>query len=196
MVYRRSERLEEHLKSVNTLEMFRRSEESKQPVDSDAAYWSESLNMKECMRSLKQLCSLSPHSERFQELCEDRDATQIFYLHLARIARSVEIMGDRTPALYKKIDDGLRDLSDEDYSDTRKAYMVVWTAMELDKPERVRDNPFNRLAAKKAAVAEEEAAQEKEKAAAAKTGAKKKKPAKSTSAKKKQSKKQLKKPGR
>ena len=195
MVYRRPERLEEHLKSVNTLAMFQRSEKAKQPVDSDAAYWSESLNMKECMRSLKQLCSLSPHSERFQELCEDSEATQIFYLHLARIARSVEIMGEHRPALYKKIDESLRTLSDEEYSDTRKAYMVVWTAMELDKPARIRDNPFNRLAAKQAAAAEA-VAQENEKAAAAKTDAKKKKSAKSTSAKKKQGKKQPKKLGR
>ncbi|TNE25969.1 MAG: hypothetical protein EP349_10270 [Alphaproteobacteria bacterium] len=194
MVYRRPERLEEHLKSVNTLEMFKRSEKAKQPVDSDAAYWSESLNMKECMRSLKQLCSLSPHTERFQELCEDSEATQIFYLHLARIARSVEIMGERAPALYKKIDESLRTLSDEEYSDTRKAYMVVWTAMELDKPARIRDNPFNRLAAKQAAAAEA-VALENEKAAA-EAGAKKKKAKKGVPAKKKQGKKQLKQSGR
>jgi len=181
MLYRRSERLEEHLKSVNTLDMFKRSGNSQQPVDSDAAYWSESLNMKECMRSLKQLCSLSPHSERFQELCEDSDATQIFYLHLARIARSVEIMGDRAPSLYKNIDEALRGLSDEEYSDTRKAYAVVWSALELDKPALMRDNPFNRLAAKKAA-------QELD-AVAATTGTKSKKKAKAAPAKKKQPKK-------
>lgn len=154
MVYRRPERLEEHLKSVNTLEMFRRSEKAQQPADNDTAYWSERINMNECMRSLKQLCSLPPQSERFQELCEDREAVQIFYLHLARIARSVEIMGDRSPPLYLKIDAALRDLDDADYSDTRKAYQAVWAAMDLDKPAVLRDNPFNRLAAKKAAAAE------------------------------------------
>lgn len=195
MVYRRPERLEEHLKSVNTLDMFKRSEKAQQPVDADNAYWSERINMNECMRSLKQLCSLPPHSERFQELCEDGEATQIFYLHLARVARSVEIMGEQSPPLYKKIDAALRGLSDEDYSDTRKAYKAVWTAMELDKPARIRDNPFNRFAAKKAAVAEK-TAQEQKKAVARAADTKKKRTAKNSPANKKQAKKQPKKPGR
>ncbi len=148
MFHRRPERLNEHLKSVNTLEMFRRCADAPKPKDPRDLYAYEQTNMKECIRSLKELCSVSPDSERFQEIREDYEAREIFYLHLERIARSIEVLGEYAPRLYKDIQDELKKLGNDEYSDIKKAYSAVWHALGGDKPEKIRKNPFNVAAEK------------------------------------------------
>jgi len=166
MFHRRPERLDEHLKSVNTLAMFKRCADAPKPKDPRDLYAYEQTNMNECIRSLKALCSVSPDSERFQEIREDHEAREIFYLHLGRVARSIEVMGEYAPRLYKDIQAELAKLGDEEYSDVKKAYQAVWHALGGDQPDKIRKNPFNRAAEKKTPEAElETPAQKKQKKA-------------------------------